>query len=797
MKNLSLIASLLTLAVVSRSASAQNCEGFRQGAEEHASVRYREQNRRGVITKDVRYAEVSWTPQLMLCDISAHELDQSVLLYRTDNTKQFMPINVAMRPDGQGSKWLFEVKPCLEYTFAIQVQGEKEARLELSTSNLGPATEEEISNSNFVPDSPTGFQKTVAAMSATLSWDESACAGAYSITYKEIGADDSDSKYVDLDTATNAEIKGLKPCTKYEVILSAYLNSQASVPAETGDTFSTKPRLDAAANMKTEVIKTTMDSAVVNLEVWSVPCIQEYQVTICPQDEDCREPESLTVDSSSGVSTILYKAENLIPCTDYSLQIQPLYPGTELEMKELTFRTDSPDPASLIVGDVSAIIQDSGDIMLDWMPVQCAARYNIYKRNEDTYQWDKIADTSDQEFAVDNIIPCTDYTFAVSAEIGVGKETEKSETKTLATDLEESRAFEAPNLLIPNSDNHVNVTWGHASCIQSYVLKFCKRGELDCENIDVTPNSYDKKAFHQLNNLEPCTQYSLEVIPVIPGREFTARVNDFTTTNGTPLPPANFEVVLYQDSKAHLTWNEVQCSTGYKVYHKTDDPTSYETTNDVVETMDTYEDVIPCTNYFYAVATVVDEQESEKTEWQSVYIPPRKSTPPLLKILTNEDDNVTLKLDLPDINGRCQADKYEFMYSANGGHEQSSYEEPNEKGEFVLSFKGASNPNFIVQARLRYANTENVWSELASSREPGPRSPISQTPTSSTLAGNALIPILVGVVVGAVIILIIIVLVVKRRGSRANYDAEKADNNGKASSGPEERQKLNEAHPDA
>ena len=47
--------------------------------------------------------------------------------------------------------------------------------------------------------------------------------------------------------------------------------------------------------------------------------------------------------------------------------------------------------------------------------------------------------------------------------------------------------------------------------------------------------------------------------------------------------------------------------------------------------------------YFYAVATMVGEQESARTEWQSVLIPPNKESVPILKIVNNENDNITLR----------------------------------------------------------------------------------------------------------------------------------------------------------
>ena len=116
--------------------------------------------------------------------------------------------------------------------------GGEEDTLELQQV-VGPASEEEILNSGFVPDAPEGFEAEVGANSATLSWDESDCAASYDITNMEVitqntSFDSADTNSVRLDD--------LKFCTNYEVALSAVLNGEYS--DETVANFKTKPRED-------------------------------------------------------------------------------------------------------------------------------------------------------------------------------------------------------------------------------------------------------------------------------------------------------------------------------------------------------------------------------------------------------------------------------------------------------------------------------------------------------------------------------------------------------------------------
>ena len=114
------------------------------------------QAKRRSTIKDVTAVEVTWQPQNMLTDMSCFDMDQTALLFRTSSSEEWQRAEAEMRPAGQASKWTLKVKPCLRYEFAIKVSGEGEAQQTLQQA-VGPATEEEIRSSGFVPDAPQGF----------------------------------------------------------------------------------------------------------------------------------------------------------------------------------------------------------------------------------------------------------------------------------------------------------------------------------------------------------------------------------------------------------------------------------------------------------------------------------------------------------------------------------------------------------------------------------------------------------------------------------------------------------------
>ena len=556
------------------------------------------------------------------------------------------------RSAGKFTKWIVDgLKPCLEYQFQIKVEGSRsgvsEAMFELPKT-LGPATEEEIIESGFKPEVPANFGAKVGANSATLTWSESDCALTYEIGLVESGdVSKLRSESVPAGGETKVNVGDLKPCTRYETTISALLGDEYS--DDLVSSFATKPRLDAVASLKPTFV-TTLDSAVITWDTWqSVSCIDQYQVTVCHKvNKKCEIP--VTVTKAQGMPTVSYTAKNLDPCTAYTFEIKPLYPDTKIDEKVFEFKTQSPPADTLSVETVSAKSLSTSTMQVSWTQVECAVNYRVYQKATEDNSWNQVADTPQLEIPVDNITPCTRYHFAISAILDNGEETEKSVGPEMISDLEESEPFEAPNLFVLNADRHADVSWGHADCISSYLVKVCQVAYTDCLEAAVNPTDYidgaenDRTIRYKIANLDPCTLYTLEIIPVIPGKAFTARPQEFTTTNGTPQPPEDLKVSLV-GHKSELSWNPVQCSTGYKIYQRIGDQESgSDSPAEVTHSLrGEYEKLVPCETYYYAVSTLVAEQESVKTNWISVSVQPYMNEAPELKILNNENDNITLR----------------------------------------------------------------------------------------------------------------------------------------------------------
>jgi hypothetical protein len=281
--------------------------------------------------------------------------------------------------------------------------------------------------------------------------------------------------------------------------------------------------------------------------------------------------------------------------------------------------------------------------------------------------------------------------------------------------------------------------WGHADCITSYLVKVCKESYTECHEAIIDPQQYiangdnDRTISYKLDNLSPCTTYSLEIIPEIPGKLFTARLHTFTTTNGTPQPPADFNVNLDKD-RADLEWSEVQCATSYKVHQKRPQMDDSSSTEVVKNTRTHYTHLNRCETYEFAVSTLVAEQESALTQWQSLRVPPSLTELPEMKILNNENDNITLKIEPSNSNNKCKITELELSYSSDGGtnfYTKTILTADLPGEDIILAFQGASSPISIVRSRVRYEGN-NDWSNMVSTFEPGDHSAIQVQLTTLT-----------------------------------------------------------------
>jgi hypothetical protein len=396
---------------------------------------------------------------------------------------------------------------------------------------------------------------------------------------------------------------------------------------------------------------------------------------------------------------------------------------------------------------------------------------------------------------------------------GKEKETAKEIGPETITELDETTHFRAPRFMANAGDNQLDITWGHADCIDSYIVKVCPKDGIytDCPNNEpvVPQDNGNKMISHTISGLESCTEYDVHIIPVLEGKgEFTAHPETVTTTNGTPEAP-DFDVVLKEgSSEATIKWKRVNCASAYKIYYKVEDGSETEDVEEALnsEQEKTFEENRPCQTYSYAVTTMVNDEESVRPEddWKNIVMPPKTDLKPTLKMVTHDEGKVTLKINLADENKHCGIDKYEVVYSndkpcCEGDCEiETKVFTPDElnNGDIVVNVTGDAEGT-IFKARVLYKDHDEWSGQVEYGAEA-----CDHTDPIGDGDKLPLIPIVVGVAVLALVVIVVTVLLVKRSRNR-NFDPEKAENGtttknhqhqNLVNSDEEETQKLNEAH---
>jgi len=810
---------ILSIPQIQGQESCDSNAGFKESAEGFVTVR--RSTRRGAKNK----AEILWQPTDMLTDPTRYKVAAAELEMRQDEEMIWEIADVDTKNHGKAIKWTVKVKPCKKYHFRIRVTGNEvtsdEACLVISAT-LDPLSKEEIRQSGYTPASPTGFIANVHSSSAMLSWKKSDCAESYEITYVEAGKP-GDGIFVKTEEGnpTSVEIKNLEPCTRYETFIYAVLDGEYS---ETSTDFATEPRSDAANTLEVAT-NPDLDFVQVSWPTWkSVSCIDEYKLKACEiGSEECTVEETIQKSKSPFLS---HKVTGLKACTDYTLHITPVFKKTDIEVKEVEFRTHSMGASQLDIARVGSEVQTAGSIFVNWDPVPCAAKYKVYQKEVGMDEWMIVAEidaSESTETTVNEVTPCTRYQFGISAVLidadGNESETEITNGPEITSDLDANTPFRPPRLTTHAGDTNLDISWGHADCISSYIVKACpKTGAYsDCLEVAVSPvDNGDKMMSHTISDLTSCTEYDLHVIPVIEGKDvtFTAHPETVTTSNGAPEAPI-FKVELKDGrSEASVTWEPVNCASAYKIYYKIGDEGATEEV-EIASKSDkekVFKNNLPCHTYSYSVTTMVNDDESPRQDdnWQNVEIPPNTELLPTIRMVDHDQGNVTLKIDLAAENERCNIAEYEVVYSDGKTCCQSKgdcktkkvVKTPDElidETDIVVSVGKEHETSTIYKARVKYTNEE--WSREVSHG--------AESASLSNCGGDGggefpLIPIVVGVAVLALVVIVVTVLLIKRSKNR-NFDPEKAENGNTKKNGSnqhqnlvnsdeEETQKLNDAH---
>ena len=161
--------------------------------------------------------------------------------------------------------------------------------------------------------------------------------------------------------------------------MTAYTGEKPSV--ETLSDLNTT--LCAGAALKLQVsVNSSMDSVAASWDGWAqLSCVTSYQVSLC-READCSEVTTVQKPEFGGLS--MFGSGELEECSDYTLQVKPLFNGQELSPQLVEFRTLSPAITGVEqhLGEVSALAGEEQMVSISWSAVKCAASYEVFQKQE-------------------------------------------------------------------------------------------------------------------------------------------------------------------------------------------------------------------------------------------------------------------------------------------------------------------------------------------------------------------------------------------------------------------------------
>jgi len=720
--------------------------------------------------QDVSRIILEWEPLSMVEDrASINSNDLSVLIKSGDG--EYVPLN--SRPRVRGGKYMYTINivPCKEQHLRFILKGDEGQEIFDLPEAIPASSPELIATSGFLPQVPENVNIEQNEDNVVLTWDPSECASSYYLRFEGPDGNEFD-KEVEENTVTITEFDA---CSQYDVYATAYVHG---VPSDEGflDTVSTHPSAEAAEKLDPKV-STTINSVTAKWDAYNkLACVNNYAVKVC-KDGDCGEPVTVELDNTLPFLEFS-STEDLNQCSDYTLSIQPLYEGKNLAEKEVPFRTLSPkvDAVDLKLKPVTAEAGDEQMISVSWSAVQCASGYEIFQHvSTPDGDWETIGTSKATELSIKGV-PCTEYRYGVKVTIdGIQSEIVEAE-EAIMTPIDNTVPYVASNLISEPSTDSIELSWDHAKCITSYRIKICKDGsaEEDClEQNRIIDDASTHNLTEKIENLSPCSAYSMQIFATTDGEELNAEETHFKTHSPAPTAPENLNVNMDAEThKIDISFSPVTCATGYKIYQKLDNAEE-EIFKETADESISFDSPAPCVEFGYGVSAVVGGEEGPKTEFLGDKVPPKNgdNSQPILDIEQKYNTTVIFLLKTPDFNQKCEIEEYHLKYNNIGIMEQQ------EKtillsdlidGRIVLDdFPGAADNGMRIEGRIKYTGFES-WSPWISTRDPVPKIVPEE--------GNSiLVPIIIGVLVAVIVLVIVIFFIVKRKRSQDKYDAENGD----------------------
>merc|ERR1712106_792330 len=102
----------------------------------------------------------------------------------------------------------------------------------------------------------------------------------------------------------------------------------------------------------------------------------------------------------------------------------------------------------------------------------------------------------------------------------------------MGTPIDNAVPYVASNLIFEPSTDSIELSWDHAKCITSYRIKICQDGsdEENClEENRIIEDASTHNLTEKIENLSPCSAYSMQIFATTDEEELSAETNRFET----------------------------------------------------------------------------------------------------------------------------------------------------------------------------------------------------------------------------------------------------------------------------